>query len=124
MCIYIYIYNIRQSLYIYIYIYTHTCTYDSKQRKASMISQLHLTVHHHHHPNSGNPRAENLDFKEFDSSMFLLLRGGIPRSMGIYIYIYIYMFTCVGLFQRSRLGDSQLCGLLACGPAVLSRERR
>ena len=43
------------------------------------MSCLHKTVRR---PGTVNPRTKNLDFRGFDSSILLFLRGGIPRSSG------------------------------------------
>ena len=40
------------------------------------------THHHGHLPFTANPRTENLEFRAFDSSRFLISRGGIPRPVG------------------------------------------
>ena len=50
-----------------------------------------------------NSRTNNLNFRGFDSSRFLTLRGGIARFIGyIYIcmcvYIYIYIYVCVYIY--------------------------
>ena len=45
---------------------------------------------------TANPRTENLDFRVFDSSMFLILRGGIPRSKGVSHTILTQRFSVCG----------------------------
>ena len=55
--------------YIYIYIYIYVGIYNN----ATCIFHKRAT---------SAPEIKNLDFRGFDSSRFLILRGGIPRSIG------------------------------------------
>ena len=64
MCIYIYI------LYIYIYISQRVCSYS-----INMICISSITL-------AANLRTNIMDFRGFDSSTILSIRGGNPRPRG------------------------------------------
>ena len=71
--------------YIYIYIYIHTC----------IVIYIYIYVCHRKMPllrltsswvmatSMPSPPIKSLDFRGFDSSTILNLRGGIPRPIGI-----------------------------------------
>ena len=61
-CVYIYIYIYKIIIYIYTYIYIYIY---QKPRQST-----------------ANPRTDIMDFRGFDSSMILILRGGISRPIG------------------------------------------
>ena len=67
--VYIYIY-VYVYIYIYIYTYIHICTHWPARPRS---------------PGTANLRTKNLDFRGFDSSIILILRGGILRSVRIFL---------------------------------------
>ena len=74
MYIYIYIY-----IYVYIYIYIYIPTYEDVSRDRNRRGRPRLS---NHDPRTANLRTKTMDFRAFDSSIILNLRGGLPRPMG------------------------------------------
>ena len=66
---YIYIYTLCIYIYMYIYIYIYICPRRRDVRPRELAS-------------TANPPTNIVDFSGFDSSIILVLRGGIPRSIG------------------------------------------
>ena len=83
MEIYIYI-------YIYVYTYTHICV-------SSALSNLAFVA--------ANLGTKIMDFRGFDSSVILILRGGIPRSIASFPE-GLSQAILVGMMLVGRLGEA------------------
>ena len=100
MYMYMYVY-ISLSLYIYIYIYIKSRSPGG--HRARDVPQLARALGAGAPaPGSGavGSQAGNPNFRGFDSSRFLILRGGIPRSMGNFPVIWNQRFLVCGLTAK------------------------
>ena len=108
ICTYTYI-----SLSLYVYIYTYVYIYLSIYLSLSLYIYIHIYIHIQHNGAKGKfacqPRGTpNLptnivDFGGFDSSIILILRGGIPRPMGNFPES-LSQALLVGIMLVGRLG--------------------
>ena len=88
---------------VYLYIYIYTCTY-IRQDWNSAPQAGHPREHHRRRArNAANLRTKILDFRGFDSSRILILRGGILMSIGNISEIMIQAIL-VGIILVGRLG--------------------
>ena len=62
---------------------------------------------------TANLRTKILDFRGFDSSIILIVRGGIPRPVGnfpeSYAYVYVFMLCVMCRCLEDSLGSSAGC---------------
>ena len=100
MCIYIYIYTYmheqvsRGYIYIYICIHIYIYIYSFGRRAAVQLR-------------TPNPPTNIVDFRGFDSSIILIVRGGIPRPIGKFPES-LSQATLVGIMLVGRLGVSHV----------------
>ena len=87
ICIYVCI-CVSISISIYSYVYMCVDSYFEIRRRAVPPRRM------------ANPRSKNPDFRRFDSSWFLILRGGMPWSTGNFPEIQAQRFLVCGFSVR------------------------
>ena len=136
--VYLYLYiHIHTYMYVYVYIYIYTCLYvciyiyiyiymyarpqpASDEKSLAPVSQLMGTA---------NLRTNIMDFRGFDSSLILILRGGIPRPIGNFLEalsraILVGIITVHDMYQPQRVVKSGggYCWQRCCYLVLLDRE--
>ena len=100
--------SIYDHVYIYIYIYNyimrqatcHSCAVLAEPRKASLAAR---PAGCKRWSCTANLRTQIVEFRGFDSSIILFLRGGIPRRIGNFLEV-LSQEILVGIILVGRLG--------------------
>ena len=95
----------NKCVYIYIYIYTHMRRfYGPRWPRAAMYGlSLDESDDEEERKHTAHLRTNIMDFRGFDSSIILILRGGIPRPIGDFPES-LSQAILVGIMLVERLG--------------------